>query len=98
MKNIKRLVILSMALIISTSTAVYASSAPIGKANKTYSVTEKASFKAKDKADFEAQLAAKGMTMEEYKALVTEKFAKLAESKGMTMEDYNALFEAKQAK
>jgi predicted lipoprotein with Yx(FWY)xxD motif len=97
MKNKKRLLILSIALMIPASTITYASSSHFVKGEKTYSVTEKASFKAKDKADFEVELAKKGMTMEEYKAIVAEKFAKLAEAKGMTVIEYKqALADSKE--
>lgn len=90
MKNKKRLLILSIALMIPASTITYASSSHVGKGQKTYSVTQKASLKSKDKADFEAKLAAKGMTLDEYKALAVEKFAKQAEAKGMTVEELKA--------
>ena len=97
MKNKKRLLILSIALMIPASTITYASSSHVGKGQKTYSVTQKASLKSKDKADFEAKLAAKGMTLDEYKALAVEKFAAQAEAKGMTAPEYKqALADSKE--
>ena len=95
MKNIKRLLTLAMALMIPVSTVVYASSLNTVKEDKNYSIEQKASFKVKDKADFEAKLAEKGMTIEEYKALVEEKFTAKAESLGMTVEELKAKMIAK---
>jgi hypothetical protein len=94
MKNKKRLLILSIALMIPASTITYASSSHAVSGEKTYSVTQEVAKM--PMKDFEAQLAAKGMTLEEYKALA-EKFEKQAESKGMTVEEYKqALADSKE--
>lgn len=102
----KKALILSLVLLLVVSGTVFASSkddkkeVKIGSDIKYYEKLEKQLYKTKiTKEEFRAGLTAKGMTMEEYKELVTKKFEEQAKEKGMTVEEYKkALIEYKTMK